>query len=212
MSRRRERSSLNPCRTSANGRGRMADERKDAGVSEATAMVAENITGPGPDRAWLPAPWAPAPPAPPLLRRPRAGGLRTVGRAGRSVARRVTRLQPLAYLDPPRRPPGTRPVVGVVGFYGHGNYGDELFLEVFREHLGASFDLRSIIDPANRTLVRLLGSGVRETEAILIGGGDILKPWPNGSRYWERAYLRRPVFVAGIGVPAGRPAVPGAGG
>lgn len=131
-----------------------------------------------------------------------------VRNALRTAIRRVARLDPLAFLTPPRRPPGTRPIVGVVGFYGHGNYGDELFLEVFREHLGGAFDLRSIIDPANVTIARLLGSGIREAESILIGGGDILKPWPNGSRYWERAYLRRPVFVAGVGVPTWSPAVP----
>jgi polysaccharide pyruvyl transferase WcaK-like protein len=134
--------------------------------------------------------------------------LEPVRDALRTAIRRVTRLDPLAFLTPPRRPSGTRPIVGVVGFYGHGNYGDELFLEVFREHLGGSFDLRSIIDPANVTIARLLGSGIREAEAILIGGGDILKPWPNGSRYWERAYLRRPVFVAGVGVPTWKPSVP----
>ena len=134
--------------------------------------------------------------------------IRAIGRTGRSVIRRVTRLNPLAYLDPPRRAPGTPPVVGIVGFYGHGNYGDELFLEVFREHLGASFDLRSILDPSNVTVARRLGSAIREADAILIGGGDILKPWPNASRYWERSYLRRPVFVAGIGVPTWSPPVP----
>jgi len=131
-----------------------------------------------------------------------------VRHAVRTTIRRITRLEPLAFLGPPRRPAGTRPIVGVVGFYGPGNYGDELFLEVFREHLGVDFDLRSIIDPANVTVGRLLGSGIREAEAILIGGGDILKPWPNGSRYWERAYLRRPVFVAGVGVPTWRPSTP----
>jgi polysaccharide pyruvyl transferase WcaK-like protein len=35
---------------------------------------------------------------------------------------------------------------------------------------------------------------------LLIGGGDIVIPW-GGGRYWERAFLRRPVFVAGVAVP-----------
>jgi polysaccharide pyruvyl transferase WcaK-like protein len=131
--------------------------------------------------------------------------VRYAGRVGRTIVRRVTRLVPLAYLPALPRRRGARPVVGVVGFYGHGNYGDELFLEVFREHLGADFDLRSLLDPANATsIARRLGSGIRQADAILIGGGDILIPWSSGSRYWERTYLRRPVFVAGIGVPMWR--------
>ena len=131
------------------------------------------------------------------------------GRLGRTIVRRVTRLDPLAYLPLPPRPPGARPAVGLVGFYGHGNYGDELFLEVFREHLGDEFELLSILDPANRrTIARRLGSGIRGSDAIVIGGGDIVIPWSFASRYWESAYLRRPVLIAGVGVPTWRPSVP----
>jgi polysaccharide pyruvyl transferase WcaK-like protein len=36
---------------------------------------------------------------------------------------------------------------------------------------------------------------------MLIGGGDIVIPWSQGTRYWDRAYLRRPTFIAGVGVP-----------
>jgi polysaccharide pyruvyl transferase WcaK-like protein len=135
--------------------------------------------------------------------------VRHAGRVARAVVRRVTRIDPLAYLPPVERPPGAAPVVGLVGFYGHGNYGDELFLEVFREHLGSHFELRSMLDPARaKSIARRLGSGVRETDAILIGGGDIVIPWSTSSRYWERSYLRRPVFVAGVGVPMWREPAP----
>lgn len=135
--------------------------------------------------------------------------VRYAGRLARSVARRVTQIDPLAYLPPPRRAPGARPIVGVVGFYGHGNYGDELFLEVFREHLGVDFELRSLLDPAVAgSIAQRLGAGVRDCDAIVIGGGDIVIPWASSSRYWDRAYLRRPVFVAGVGVPTWRDANP----
>jgi polysaccharide pyruvyl transferase WcaK-like protein len=135
--------------------------------------------------------------------------VRFAGRVGRTIVRRVTRIDPLAYLPAWPRRPGARPVVGVVGFYGHGNYGDELFLEVFREHLGADFELRSLLDPAtSKSIAQRLGSGIRAADAILIGGGDILVPWATHSRYWERTYLRRPVFVAGIGVPTWREPMP----
>jgi hypothetical protein len=132
--------------------------------------------------------------------------VRTVRAAPRRIAvstvRRVAAIDPLAYLPAPARRVGARPVVGVVGWFGRGNYGDELFLDVFREHLGADLELRSILDPAHRTIARRLGSGIRQAEAIVIGGGDIVNPWSNVSRYWDRAYLRRPVFIAGVGVPS----------
>jgi polysaccharide pyruvyl transferase WcaK-like protein len=135
--------------------------------------------------------------------------VRRVGRVAKAVVRRVTRIDPLAYLPPTGRSPGAAPVVGLVGFYGYGNYGDELFLEVFREHLGPHFDLRSMLDPAHaKSIASRLGARVRDTEAILIGGGDIVIPWSNSSRYWERSYLRRPVFVAGVGVPLWRAPAP----
>lgn len=134
---------------------------------------------------------------------------RIIRRVGRAAIRRARSIDPIAWLPPPRRIPGARPVVGLVGFYGHGNYGDELFLDVFREHLGAAFELRPILDPPNaRSVANRLGSGVRASEAIIIGGGDIVIPWARGSRYWERRYLRRPVFVAGVGVPTWREPVP----
>jgi polysaccharide pyruvyl transferase WcaK-like protein len=97
--------------------------------------------------------------------------------------------------------------VGVVGFFGHGNYGDELFLEVYREHLGGAFALRSLLDPGGGVASRL-GDGVRRSDALVIGGGDIVIPWSAASRYWERTYLRRPVFIAGVGVPMWRQPVP----
>jgi polysaccharide pyruvyl transferase WcaK-like protein len=128
--------------------------------------------------------------------------LRSAIGIGRTLHLSVTRLDPLAYLPPRRRETGARPVVGVVGYYGHGNYGDELFLETFREHLGADVELRTILDATRpRSIADRLGARIRDADAILIGGGDIVVPWSSASRYWERAYLQRPVFIAGVGVP-----------
>ena len=129
-------------------------------------------------------------------------------RVARTVVRRVTRLEPLAYLPPPRRRAGEPPSIGLVGFFGHGNYGDELFLEVYREHLGGAFALRSLLDPGEASIARRLGDGIRRSDALVIGGGDIVIPWSVASRYWEPTYLRRPVFVAGVGVPMWRQPVP----
>ena len=49
---------------------------------------------------------------------------------------------------------------------------------------------------------------VRDHDAIVIGGGDLLVPWGLGDRYWLTDYLRRPVHVIGVGVPTWRPAKP----
>lgn len=103
----------------------------------------------------------------------------------------------------------TRPKVGLVGFYGPGNYGDELFLEVFRQHLGPSADVGVVFDSPTRPYFdRPVRDVVREHDAIVIGGGDLLVPWGLGDRYWLTDYLRRPVHVIGVGVPTWRPAKP----
>jgi polysaccharide pyruvyl transferase WcaK-like protein len=121
-----------------------------------------------------------------------------------AIARGV--IDPTAFLPAPPRPPTTSPTVGLVGFYGWGNYGDELFLEAFREHLGEPIRLRTVLDPGEHVWrVQRIGGAVRAADSIVVGGGDIVIPWSTpgslGSRYWERAYLRRPVFIAGVGVP-----------
>jgi polysaccharide pyruvyl transferase WcaK-like protein len=106
----------------------------------------------------------------------------------------------------PRRP-GLRPTVGLVGFYGPGNYGDELFLEVFRQHLAPQVDVDVLFDSSSRPYFhRPVRAAVREHDAIVIGGGDLLVPWGLGDRYWLTDYLRRPVHIVGVGVPTWRPA------
>ncbi len=107
----------------------------------------------------------------------------------------------------PRRSAGTRPRVGLVGFYGPGNYGDELFLDVFREHVGSAMDLDVVFDaPHKPYFARPVRDVVREHDAIVIGGGDLVIPWSLGDRYWLTDYLRRPVHIIGVGVPTWRPA------
>ncbi len=108
----------------------------------------------------------------------------------------------------PRRR-GPRPRVGLVGFYGPGNYGDELFLEVFRQHLASHVDLDVVFDSSTRPYFhRPIRDAVREHDAIVIGGGDLLVPWGLGDRYWLTDYLRRPLHIVGVGVPTWRPASP----
>ncbi len=113
-------------------------------------------------------------------------------------------LDPVPYLRDPGRLPTVHPRVGLVGFYGWGNYGDELFGTAFRQHLGPAFDLEPMIlseeEAARRPSLR---RRVQATDAIVVGGGDLIVSWAR-TRYWRRVFLRRPVFLAGLGVPTWR--------
>jgi polysaccharide pyruvyl transferase WcaK-like protein len=92
--------------------------------------------------------------------------------------------------------------IGLVGYYGWGNLGDELFRETFQETLGKSVDLRVVHDQLEPPYFSSpVEDVVAETDAVLIGGGDLLVPWRWSPLYWNPAYRQRPVFVAGIGVP-----------
>lgn len=133
-----------------------------------------------------------------------------VGRAARRVAPDLALVgwPPEPSLRNPRR--GARPRVGLVGFYGPGNYGDELFLDVFRRYLGVVADVEVVFESATRPYFhRPAREVVREYDAIVIGGGDLVIPWALSDRYWLTDYLRRPVHVIGVGVPTWRPAKPG---
>lgn len=93
------------------------------------------------------------------------------------------------------------PEVGLVGYYGFGNYGDELFRACFETGL-PNVRLRVMNDLPRRPYI--LGdrrARVDRLDAILIGGGDLIIPnvWPDP--YFDEAYLRRPVFIHGVGVP-----------
>lgn len=133
-----------------------------------------------------------------------------VGRAARRVAPDLAPVgwPPELSLRTPK--PARRPRVGLVGFYGPGNYGDELFLDVFRRFLGEVADVGVIFESATRPYFhRPVREVVREYDAIVIGGGDLVIPWAPSDRYWLTDYLRRPVHVIGVGVPTWRPAKPG---
>jgi polysaccharide pyruvyl transferase WcaK-like protein len=133
-----------------------------------------------------------------------------LGRArylGRQFRRR---LADPASLPPWRqRPPTDAPDLGLVGYFGWGNYGDELFAEVYREHLGPPMRQHLVLqmDSEGRTSHKV-AVAAKASDAILIGGGDIVVPWVASNRYFDRVYLRRPVFVTGVAVPTWQAPVP----
>ncbi len=94
----------------------------------------------------------------------------------------------------------SRPRLGLVGFFGHGNYGDELFLKVFDQFFGEDFDLKIIVDRIEKPYYsRRVEALVDEVDAIVIGGGDLIRPWALDPRWFNTAYLRKPVYMVGLG-------------
>lgn len=99
--------------------------------------------------------------------------------------------------------------VGLVGFFGWGNFGDELFVKVFEQWLGTKFELFVLNDLAHKPYFsRPITEVLAEVDAIVIGGGDLIIPWAKSELYWRDEYLDKPVFIVGVGVPTWRKANP----
>jgi polysaccharide pyruvyl transferase WcaK-like protein len=132
----------------------------------------------------------------------------TIPHRARLAVRRLRRWRELdvrGLFPPPPPRPGPRPRVGLVGYFGRGNYGDELFLEVYRQYLGDRVELGPALEsPGSPTTTSGRRRLVDGTDAVLIGGGDLIDPASRRSSYFPGTYLRRPVYIAGVGVPIWR--------
>lgn len=90
----------------------------------------------------------------------------------------------------------------LVGFFGWGNFGDELFLETHRQQLGEEYELIVANDLTTAPYFsRPVDQIVDQVDAVVIGGGDLINPVNISGLYWREEYLRKPVFIFGIGVP-----------
>lgn len=97
---------------------------------------------------------------------------------------------------------GHRPRIGLVGFFGWGNYGDELFLQGWKQNLSEHFQADVVHDLLKAPYFS--GNPYIEAEkydAFVIGGGDLVIPNKVSELYWHKAWLKKKVFIAGIGVP-----------
>jgi polysaccharide pyruvyl transferase WcaK-like protein len=91
--------------------------------------------------------------------------------------------------------------LGIVGYYHYGNYGDELFLDVFGQHLG-DVDFVFFQDALRRPYFHTpLAEKVGKVDAILIGGGDLMVPSYWTDQYFEPEFLAKPIYIHGAGVP-----------
>ncbi len=90
--------------------------------------------------------------------------------------------------------------IGLVGYFGWGNYGDELFLQIHHQ-IFAGHELITFHDPIKNELLLNVDQLVESVDAIVIGGGDLLMPWFKSWLYFDERFLTKPVFIFGVGVP-----------
>ncbi|SDU86172.1 polysaccharide pyruvyl transferase family protein [Jiangella alkaliphila] len=92
--------------------------------------------------------------------------------------------------------------IGLVGFFGWGNYGDELFLRLWMQRLQAAGE-PSVVHQITKSpyFIDPVATVAESYDAFVIGGGDLVIPWSISDLYWRKEWLTRPVYIAGVGVP-----------
>jgi polysaccharide pyruvyl transferase WcaK-like protein len=98
---------------------------------------------------------------------------------------------------------------GLVGYYGFGNYGDELFRLAFEAGL-PELGLPVLFDiPRRPYFLESKARKMERVDAVVIGGGDLIIPGYWTDLYFENEFLSKPIFVHGVGVPSWTGSHPG---
>jgi polysaccharide pyruvyl transferase WcaK-like protein len=91
--------------------------------------------------------------------------------------------------------------IGLVGYFGYGNYGDELFLDVYRKHFH-DCDLTIIQDGITHPIYTAASyDKIKTLDVIIIGGGDLFIPKYFSNNYFDDQFLQKPIYFHGVGVP-----------
>lgn len=97
---------------------------------------------------------------------------------------------------------GTVARIGLVGFFGWGNYGDELFHRIWTNSVGSVHETALVHDKLEHPYFsRPADTIIEEFDGVIIGGGDLVIPNKISPLYWNRAWLKKPVYISGVGVP-----------
>lgn len=92
--------------------------------------------------------------------------------------------------------------IGLVGFFGWGNFGDELFVEAYKQFLEPHFEVKVVHDLLEKPYFsRPIEEMIGDCDAYVIGGGDLIIPWSLSGLYWREEFLNKPVIINSVGVP-----------
>lgn len=90
--------------------------------------------------------------------------------------------------------------IGLVGFFGWGNFGDELFYELWHDVI-SGHELVRMNDLIQKPYFEeSANKNADSVDVILIGGGDLIRVENLSDLYWNDAWTRKPVIITGIGV------------
>ncbi|MED5019881.1 polysaccharide pyruvyl transferase family protein [Paenibacillus chibensis] len=79
--------------------------------------------------------------------------------------------------------------IAVCGYYGMGNFGDDLFLRTLQQifHGHTVFPWNGYMNPA-------------EVDRVIVGGGDLITPYSFNSYYFPKDLIHHPLWVYGVGI------------